>query len=322
MSETKTTTMFQIEREARWRVWALFALLLFMVYVCIWVVVMAIEFVVEVSMLGTETNRHFLAFSLSPRGAVLIFLVSALVALFYWYVSRIGARDHMVRVMHAQPLDPDDRFHQRLADIVEEMRIATGGPAIRCLTVATAGMNAFAFSDLHGGACIGVTEGALSRLSRQQLEGVVAHEFGHILSGDYVTVTSACLLFGVYTSLGGALDDAMGVGPSRARGSAAHRRHRLAGASGSPAGRLGGDKRRHLQTTRVGRRSRRRALHARPAEPRPGAGDDGQTPGRRRLHTGRAVGALHQAYRPVPRGRRCSGPWPRIPRSKTAKCAC
>ena len=217
MSETKTTTMFQIEREARWRVWALFALLLFMVYVCIWVVVMAIEFVVEVSMLGTETNRHFLAFSLSPRGAVLIFLVSALVALFYWYVSRIGARDHMVRVMHAQPLDPDDRFHQRLADIVEEMRIATGGPAIRCLTVATAGMNAFAFSDLHGGACIGVTEGALSRLSRPQLEGVVAHEFGHILSGDYVTVTSACLLFGVYTSLGGALDDAMGVGPS-ARG--------------------------------------------------------------------------------------------------------
>ena len=143
----------------------------------------------------------------------IIFLVSTLVALFYWFVSRIGARDHMVRVMHAQPLDPDDRFHQRLADIVEEMRIATGGPAVRCLTVATADMNAFAFSDLHGGACIGVTEGALSRLSRQQLEGVVAHEFGHILSGDYVTVTSACLLFGVYTSLGDALDGAMDVGP-------------------------------------------------------------------------------------------------------------
>jgi Zn-dependent protease with chaperone function/Zn-finger nucleic acid-binding protein len=218
MSETttmsKTTTMFEIEREARWRVWALFALLLAMVYVCVWVVVMAVEAVIEAStLLEVGTDRHYLAFSLSLRGAAIIFLVSTLVALFYWNVSRIGARDHMVRVMHAQPLDPDDRFHQRLADIVEEMRIATGGPAVRCLTVATAGMNAFAFSDLHGGACIGVTEGALSRLSRQQLEGVVAHEFGHILSGDYVTVTSACLLFGVYTSLGGALDDAVVSSP-------------------------------------------------------------------------------------------------------------
>ena len=207
---TVTRTMFEIEREARWRVWALFALLLLMVYLCIWVVVMAAEIVVEAFSPTAAAQRHFLAFSLSLRGASL--LSSAAVAVLYWFVSRIGARDHLTRAMHAQPLDPADRFHQRLADIVEEMRLATGGPAIRCLTVSTAGLNAFAFSDLHGGACIGVTEGALSRLSRQQLEAVVAHEFGHVLSGDYVTATSACLLFGVYGSLGNALDDAMGVG--------------------------------------------------------------------------------------------------------------
>ena len=207
-----TKTMFEIEREARWRVWALFALLLFMVYLCIWVVVMAAEAVVEALSQPAGVDRHFLVFSLSPRGVGLILVFSAAVAVFYWFVSRIGARDHLTRAMHAQPLDPDDRLHQRLADIVEEMRIATGGPAIRCLTVSTVGMNAFAFSDLHGSACIGVTEGALSRLSRQQLEAVVAHEFGHVLSGDYVTATSACLLFGVYTSLGDALDDAMVAG--------------------------------------------------------------------------------------------------------------
>ena len=207
-----TKTMFEIEREARWRVWALFALLLFMVYLCIWVTVMAAEAVVEALSQPAGVDRHFLVFSLSPRGVGLILVFSAAVAVFYWFVSRIGARDHLTRAMHAQPLDPDDRFHQRLADIVEEMRIATGGPAIRCLTVSTVGMNAFAFSDLHGSACIGVTEGALSRLSRQQLEAVVAHEFGHVLSGDYVTATSACLLFGVYTSLGDALDDAMVAG--------------------------------------------------------------------------------------------------------------
>ena len=63
------------------------------------------------------------------------------------------------------------------------------------------GLNAFAFSDLHGAGVIGVTEGALARLSRQQLQAVVAHEFAHILSGNYVTVTVSCLLFGIYSSL-------------------------------------------------------------------------------------------------------------------------
>ena len=213
-----TKTMFEIEREARWRVWALFALLLSMVFVCmsvcIWIVLLVTEAVVDQGNASSGSSGRFLSFSLSWRGLVLVVVASLAVALGYWFVSRIGARDHLIRAMHAQPLDPDDRFHQRLADIVEEMRLATGAPAIRCLTVPTVGLNAFAFSDLRGGACIGVTEGALSRLSRQQLEAVVAHEFGHVLSGDYITATSACLLFGVYTSLGDSLDDAAETGAS------------------------------------------------------------------------------------------------------------
>jgi Zn-dependent protease with chaperone function/Zn-finger nucleic acid-binding protein len=103
--------------------------------------------------------------------------------------------------MHCRPLDPGDRYHQRLANIVEETRLATGAPRLECFTVATLGLNAFSFSDLRGGAIVGVTEGALSRLSRQQLQAVVAHEFGHILSGSYVTVTASCLLFGIYGGL-------------------------------------------------------------------------------------------------------------------------
>jgi Zn-dependent protease with chaperone function/Zn-finger nucleic acid-binding protein len=199
-------TVFEVEREARWRVWALFALLFGMVYGCIWIVTMIVEGIAELSLLAGAPRHRLLYFTLSPRGAALTFLLSLVVAVFYWFVARIGARDHLIRVMHAQPLDPHDQFHQRLANIVEEMRLATGAPRVRCLTVPTVGMNAFAFSDLHGSACIGVTEGALSRLSRPQLEAVVAHEFGHVLSGDYVTATAACLLFGVYTSLGDALN--------------------------------------------------------------------------------------------------------------------
>jgi membrane associated rhomboid family serine protease len=45
----------------------------------------------------------------------------------------------------AMALDAGDRYHQRLANIVEEMRIATGGPRIECFTVRTLGLNAFAW---------------------------------------------------------------------------------------------------------------------------------------------------------------------------------
>jgi len=67
-------------------------------------------------------------------------------------------------------------------------------------------MNAFAFSDLHGGSVIGVSEGLVSGLPRAQLQGVVAHEFAHVLSRSHVTVTIACLLTGMWESIG----DSMG----------------------------------------------------------------------------------------------------------------
>ena len=110
--------------------------------------------------------------------------------------------------MHCRPLDPGDRYHARLANIVEEMRIATGAPRVDCVTVRTVGLNAFAFSDLRGGGVIGVTEGALAGSRGSSSRAVVAHEFAHILSGSYVTVTVSCLLFGIYSALAESLDGA------------------------------------------------------------------------------------------------------------------
>jgi Zn-dependent protease with chaperone function/Zn-finger nucleic acid-binding protein len=151
------------------------------------------------------------------KGIGLILGVALAGSLLYWFSSRIGARGRLLRAMHCEPLDAGDRYHQRLANIVEEMRIATGGPRIECFTVRTLGLNAFAFSDLHGEGIIGVTEGALARLSRQQLQGVVAHELGHILSGNYVTVTVSCLLFGIYSEIGDRLEEAaLATGSTRA----------------------------------------------------------------------------------------------------------
>jgi Zn-dependent protease with chaperone function len=206
---TRTTrSIFQVEREARWRVWALFGLLAAIMLVCVAPVAVVIGGVVWLLRSGgpsTSAGVPPTAGSLLVSIALVV-LVALLLAVAYWYLSRLGARERLIRMMHARALDPGDRFHHRLADIVEEMRLATGSPAVTCLTVPTRALNAFTFSDLRGGACIGVTEGALSRLSREQLQGVVAHEFGHVLSGDYVTATSACLLFGIYSGVADTLE--------------------------------------------------------------------------------------------------------------------
>src|SRR5262249_33587390 len=70
-------------------------------------------------------------------------------------------------------------------NIVEELSIATGikAPAVFVLHDEP-GINAFAAGLNVTDAVIGVTQGALDRLTRNQLQGIIAHEFSHITNGD------------------------------------------------------------------------------------------------------------------------------------------
>jgi Zn-dependent protease with chaperone function len=81
--------------------------------------------------------------------------------------------------------DPDDRLARRLVDVVQEMALASGTPvpAIYILE-REEGINAFAAGWTPQTAVVAVTRGALERLDRDELQGVVAHEFSHILNGD------------------------------------------------------------------------------------------------------------------------------------------
>jgi len=93
--------------------------------------------------------------------------------------------------------DPDER---RLVNVVEEMAIAAGlpVPAIFLLDKEP-GINAFAAGHTIHNAAIGITRGALERLNRDELQGVVAHEFSHILNGDMRLNTRIMgLLYGIF----------------------------------------------------------------------------------------------------------------------------
>jgi Zn-dependent protease with chaperone function len=74
---------------------------------------------------------------------------------------------------------------RRLVNVVEEMSIASGVPMPRLYVLpAEQGINAFAAGYTGADAAITVTDGALHRLTRDELQGVIGHEFSHILNGD------------------------------------------------------------------------------------------------------------------------------------------
>lgn len=95
-----------------------------------------------------------------------------------------------------QPRDPQLR---RLRNVVEEIAIASGVPMPKLYVLEhEAGINAFAAGYSPSDAVIAVTRGTLDRLNRDELQGVIAHEFSHILNGDMrLNIRLMGVLFGI-----------------------------------------------------------------------------------------------------------------------------
>ena len=95
-----------------------------------------------------------------------------------------GAR--VAEMMNARLLQPGsaDFLERRTLNVVEEMAIASGTPVPPVYVMEESGINAFAAGYSPSDAVIGITRGAMEALNREQLQGVIAHEFSHILHGD------------------------------------------------------------------------------------------------------------------------------------------
>jgi Zn-dependent protease with chaperone function len=86
------------------------------------------------------------------------------------------------RLVNSNTTDLDER---KLLNVVEEMAIASGVPVPQVYVLdREQGINAFAAGHTTSDAAIGVTRGCIQMLSRDQLQGVIGHEFSHILNGD------------------------------------------------------------------------------------------------------------------------------------------
>ncbi len=101
------------------------------------------------------------------------------------------------RLVASNTTDPDER---RLLNVVEEMAIASSVPMPQVYVLDDEkGINAFAAGHTTSDAVVAVTHGCMKLLSRDELQGVIGHEFSHILNGDMkLNVRLIGILFGIF----------------------------------------------------------------------------------------------------------------------------
>ena len=106
----------------------------------------------------------------------------------WWRISELAKGGAFVaQSLGARPVSPHtkDLAERRYLNIVEEMSLAAGIPKPACFVVDhDTTINAFAAGNDPQDAAVAVTRGALTYLNRDELQGVIAHEFSHIGNGD------------------------------------------------------------------------------------------------------------------------------------------
>ncbi len=104
----------------------------------------------------------------------------------YKISSLAGSGEKVAEMMGAELIvdGSGDIYKQRVLNVVEEMAIASGTPVPPVYLMHEDSINAFAAGNSPSNAVVGVTRGTIEKLSREELQGVIAHEFSHILNGD------------------------------------------------------------------------------------------------------------------------------------------
>lgn len=114
----------------------------------------------------------------------------------YFYGDKI-----VLSSLHAQALVFENPSHKRLHNVVTEMAIASGSPLPKIYVIDDPAPNAFAAGRNPENATVGVTQGLLEAMNREELQAVIAHEMGHIKNYDILTMTIVTVLLGTIALL-------------------------------------------------------------------------------------------------------------------------
>ncbi|MEM9280848.1 MAG: M48 family metallopeptidase [Verrucomicrobiota bacterium] len=145
---------------------------------------------------GDSIWRPSVWIATSVATLAVVFLASG-----YKTMQLSGGGKVVARELGGRELDTNtvDYHERRLLNVVEEMAIASGVPVPTVYVMDRQGsINAFAAGKTTSDAVIGVTRGCMTLLTRDELQGVIAHEFSHILNGDMrLNIRLMGILFGI-----------------------------------------------------------------------------------------------------------------------------
>ncbi len=122
------------------------------------------------------------------------------IAMAFKVASLSGGGEKVASMLGGTKVYPGTTDPQKiqLLNIVEEMAIASGVPTPDVYIMAEESINAFAAGSQIEDAVIGVTQGCLNKLTRDELQGVIAHEFSHILNNDMrLNIKLMGIVFGI-----------------------------------------------------------------------------------------------------------------------------
>ena len=155
---------------------------------------------------------YFTGFGLWGLGIAVVFSV-----LMSWG-SYFASDKIALSVSRAKPAD--ETRHAQLHNVVEGLSLAAGMPKPRVYVVEDSAPNAFATGRNPEHAAVAVTTGLLQKMSRDELEGVVAHELAHVKNRDTLVMTLAVTLVGVIVLLADWMIRALWWGAGESEGKA------------------------------------------------------------------------------------------------------
>ncbi|MBN2409510.1 MAG: M48 family metalloprotease [Candidatus Aminicenantes bacterium] len=201
MNRKRPRNFYEIQRQQQWKSLFILAVLMVFYFLAIGMIAMAVFLSI-----GAFAVPHFLSGSFLAKlmGGVLV--AASVIAVFHYHDARRFGAAFILKRLDARNPDPADRYHLQLANTVEEMRVASGLPAVRPYVIPSFAVNSMALIEADGVAAVAVTEGLLADCTRDEIQAVAAHELAHIARGDAFYVGLVCSLANFLEKLRAALE--------------------------------------------------------------------------------------------------------------------
>jgi heat shock protein HtpX len=138
---------------------------------------------------------YAIALVYNPAMTFLFITLASLIAIFQILISYYKGDKLVLKITGAKPATKPR--YTRLINIVEGLSIAAGIPAPKVYVIESPDINAFATGRDPKHASIAVTTGAIEKLNKEELEGVIGHELSHIKNYDIRFMTLVSVLIGL-----------------------------------------------------------------------------------------------------------------------------